>query len=87
MRHSITLCWVPGYKDIAGNEAADKLAKKGAEIDPSQAIDWTQPALADVRERVDDIILELAAARTLGCCGAISIVLKPTNSFNVARGY
>ena len=30
-RNKITLTWIPGHAGLTGNEAADKLAKKGAE--------------------------------------------------------
>jgi len=33
--HRITLLWVPGHRDIEGNEKADELAKRGSGLDSS----------------------------------------------------
>ena len=30
-QHNINLCWMPGHKNILGNEKADELAKRGAQ--------------------------------------------------------
>lgn len=33
--NNVELCWVPGHRDITGNEIADELAKRGAEGRPT----------------------------------------------------
>ena len=42
-QHRINLCWVPGHRNIQGNETADELARKGSEMNSSTAIAGIKP--------------------------------------------
>lgn len=51
-QHNIRLCWVPGHKDILGNELADELAKKGSELPREVATSDVFPPLSLQFQRI-----------------------------------
>ena len=48
---SISLNWVPGHTNIAGNELADSLAKKATTLEPDSRLDSTSFALLGLKAR------------------------------------
>ena len=41
--NKVTLNWIPGHEGFMGNEVADRLAKRGADLPPEQAIEVPVP--------------------------------------------
>jgi ribonuclease HI len=54
----VKLCWVPGHRNVEGNEEADKLAKLASTRDNVAAEDSPLPQLKSQKEIIDEIILE-----------------------------
>ncbi|XP_017490460.1 PREDICTED: uncharacterized protein LOC108378663 [Rhagoletis zephyria] len=60
--NTVSLVWVPGHRNIEGNEKADELAKAGAGLDESQAVALGCP-LGVVQREITTHFLELARRR------------------------
>lgn len=85
-QHTIEVAWCPGHRDIAGNEAADKLAKAVVELEPVGAQVTSQAhALRKSREKtIADWTAEWRAAPRTGrfaVANRIPPSLKPTAHF------
>ena len=51
----IRLCWVPGHRDIQGNEIADELARAGAALASSHQVDNVYPPLCNLFVKVENL--------------------------------
>lgn len=51
-RHRVILCWVPGHRDIPGNERADELARRGSMLDASEAMTFVGIPLGTLKRGI-----------------------------------
>ncbi|XP_055840568.1 uncharacterized protein LOC129908227 [Episyrphus balteatus] len=79
----VTLRWVPGHRDIQGNERADELAKTGSRLDPCQTVPWVLMPMEHEKSRIKQSFLNSANDRwsALETC-RVSRNLWPTISKN-----
>ncbi|XP_055589360.1 uncharacterized protein LOC129741639 [Uranotaenia lowii] len=52
IQKGITLCWIPGHSNIAGNERADHLAAAGSQLDPQNQTIPSPDALKWVKRHI-----------------------------------
>lgn len=51
--HKVSICWVPGHSNIEGNEQADEMARRGSELDISEADTTIQSPMCELLRSID----------------------------------
>lgn len=70
-QHSLKLCWVPGHNNISGNEKADELARRGADMPVSEACEFVLPGMDSVYGQIREKFRLLADDRWSNLPGCI----------------